>query len=45
LREEEVLEYVAYGLLVLVIIGSLLYVTMSPEVEHPKRAATPRGMA
>ena len=30
------LEYVAYALLVLVVIGCLFYVTMSAEVEHPK---------
>ena len=29
------LEYAAYALLVLVIVGGLLYVTMSDELGHP----------
>jgi hypothetical protein len=35
--EEDMLEYVAYALLGLVILGGLLYVTMSPEVEEPPK--------
>ena len=35
------LEYFAYGLLGLVIIGCLVYVTMSPEVEHPPEPTSP----
>jgi hypothetical protein len=35
------LEYVAYALLGLVMIGCLLYVTMSPEAEEPPRANSP----
>ena len=31
------LEYAAYALLVLVILGALLYVTMSSEVEQPPK--------
>jgi hypothetical protein len=34
-REELMLEYLAYVLLALVMIGGLLYVTMSPEAEDP----------
>jgi hypothetical protein len=33
--EREMLEYAAYTFLLLAIIGGLLYVTMSPEVEQP----------
>jgi hypothetical protein len=35
------LEYVAYALLGLVMISGLLYVTMSPEVEHPPTSKPP----
>ena len=35
------LEYVAYALLGLVILGGLLYVTMSDEVEHPPQPKRP----
>jgi hypothetical protein len=35
------LEYAAYALLVLVIVGGLLYVTMSDEVEHPPEPKRP----
>ena len=35
------LEYVAYALLGLVMVGGLLYVTMSPEAEEPARAKQP----
>jgi hypothetical protein len=35
------LEYVAYALLGLVVLGALLYVTMSPEVERPPRPKSP----
>jgi hypothetical protein len=38
--EEEMLEYFAYALLGLLVIGSILYVTLSPEVEEPP---TPKG--
>jgi hypothetical protein len=31
------LEYVAYALFGFVILGGLLYVTMSPEVEEPPK--------
>jgi hypothetical protein len=41
LREEDMLEYVAYALLGLVILGGLLYVTMSPEVEQPPTRPDP----
>jgi len=35
------LEYVAYALLGVVILGALLHVTMTPEVEHhPQRPKT-----
>ena len=34
------LEYFAYALLGLLVIGSILYVTLSPEVEEPP---TPKG--
>ena len=37
------LEYVAYGLLGLLILGGLLYVTMSPEVEHPPKRPDPKA--
>jgi hypothetical protein len=35
------LEYVAYALLGLVMIGGLLYVTMSPETEEPPKPKGP----
>jgi hypothetical protein len=35
------LEYIAYALLGLVMIGGLLYVTMSPEAEDPPSAKRP----
>jgi hypothetical protein len=35
------LEYVAYALLGLVMIGGLLYVTMSPEAEDPPNPKRP----
>jgi hypothetical protein len=35
------LEYVAFTLLGVVMIGCLLYVTMSPEAEEPPRAKRP----
>ena len=31
------LEYLAYALLALVMVGCVLYVTMSPEVEQPRK--------
>jgi hypothetical protein len=37
LWEEEMLEYATYALLGLIVIGVLVYATMSPEVEHPPR--------
>ena len=36
------LEYVAYALLGLVLLGGLLYVTMAPEVEHPPEPPDPQ---
>jgi hypothetical protein len=36
------LEYVAYALLGLVLIGGLLYVTMSPEAEDPPKRSDPK---
>ena len=33
--EERMLEYFAYALLGLLVIGCILYVTLSPEVEEP----------
>jgi hypothetical protein len=39
--EEEMLEYLAYALLPLVVIGCLLYVTTSPEVEEPPNPKRP----
>jgi hypothetical protein len=39
--EEEMLEYLAYALLALVMIGCLLYVTMSPEAEDPPNPNRP----
>jgi hypothetical protein len=35
------LEYVTYALLGLVMVGCLLYVTMSAEAEEPSRAKRP----
>lgn len=35
------LEYLAYALLALVMIGCLLYVTMSPEAEDPPNPNRP----
>jgi hypothetical protein len=35
------LEYLAYALLGLVMIGGLLYVTMSPEAEDPLKPKSP----
>ena len=35
------LEYVAYALLGLAIVGGLLYVTMSPEMEQSKEPRPP----
>jgi hypothetical protein len=35
------LEYVAYALLAAVMIGGLLYVTMSPEVEDARKPKRP----
>jgi hypothetical protein len=35
------LEYAAYALLAVAIIGCLLYVTMSPEVEEPPTPKRP----
>jgi hypothetical protein len=35
------LEYLAYALLGVVMIGSLLYVTMSPEAEGPPNPKSP----
>ena len=35
------LEYAAYALLGLLILGALLYVTMSAEVEHPPTSKQP----
>ena len=35
------LEYVAYALLGLLILGGLLYVTMSAKVEHPPTPKPP----
>jgi hypothetical protein len=40
-REEDMLEYFAYALLGLGLIGGLLYVTMSPEAEEPPNAKRP----
>jgi hypothetical protein len=37
------LEYVAYALLGLLILGGLLYVTMSPEVEQPPKRPDPKA--
>lgn len=39
--EDEMLEYLAYALLALVMIGCLLYVTMSPEAEDPPNPNRP----
>ena len=35
------LEYLAYALLALVVIGSVLYVTLSPEAEEPPNPMRP----
>ena len=32
------LEYLAYALLAMVMVGCVLYVTMSPEVEDPPKS-------
>ena len=40
-REERMLEYLAYALLGLAVIGSLLYVTLSPETEDPPNPKRP----
>jgi hypothetical protein len=37
------LEYVAYALLGLLILGGLLYVTMSPEGDHPPAPQPPES--
>lgn len=39
--EEEMLEYVASALLGLVMIGCMLYVTMSPEADEPPDSKRP----
>jgi hypothetical protein len=39
-REEDMLEYVAYSVLGVVLIACMLYVTMSPETEDTR---TPTG--
>jgi hypothetical protein len=36
------LEYLAYALLGVVMIGCLLYVTMSPEAEDPPKRRNPK---
>ena len=41
LWEKKMVEYAAYALFGLVIIGGLLYVTMSPEVEHRPKPRRP----
>jgi hypothetical protein len=41
LREEVMLEYLAYALLGVVMIGCVLYVTMSPEAEDPPNPKSP----
>jgi hypothetical protein len=40
-REEGMFEYLAYALLGLALIGSLLYVTLSPETEDPSKPKRP----
>ena len=39
--EEAMLEYFAYALLSLLVIGCILYVTLSPEVEEPPTPKRP----
>jgi hypothetical protein len=39
--EVEMLEYFAYALLALLVIGCILYVTLSPEVEEPPAPKRP----
>ena len=41
LREKKMLEYVAFALFGLVMIGCMLYVTISPEVEKPPSPKRP----
>jgi hypothetical protein len=44
-REEGMPEYFAYAALGLLVIGCLLYVTLSPEVEEPPAPKGPRPQA